>query len=164
MLWPSLGMFSAFKTQTGDAMIAESHLLEMLGALTGAEIDGSTPPSWFRRVKDRLHAQFRDNLRVGDLAAEAGVHPVHLARVFRTQEGQTPGRYVQRLRVRAACERLRDRDMPLAWVAAGCGFADQSHLTRTFRSLVGVTPGTFRKALLARSSVEPSEPGGLTGS
>jgi AraC family transcriptional regulator len=106
-------------------------------------------------MKDRLHSQFRESLRVVDLAAEAGVHPVHLARVFKAQERQTPGHYMQRLRVRAACELLRDQDTPLAWVAADCGFSDQSHLTRTFKKIVGVTPGGFRKALLTGSAAGP---------
>jgi AraC-like DNA-binding protein len=80
-----------------------------------------------------LHSQFRESLRVFDRAAEAGAHPVHLAREFRAQEKQTPGDYVQRLRVRAACDLLGDRDTSLAGVAADCGFSDQSHFTRTFK-------------------------------
>jgi AraC-like DNA-binding protein len=33
--------------------------------------------------------------------------------------------------------------MPLARVAAECGFHDQPHLTRAFRAHVGITPGRF---------------------
>ena len=149
-------MFHPFKTGTADALLLDSHLAEMLGALAGQGPPDSAVPRWFPRVKDRLHAQFREPLRVRDLAREAGVHPVHLARVFRARERQTPGDYVQRLRVRAACERLRAEDASLAMVAAECGFADQSHLTRTFRKLVGSTPGRFRQAL--RTAPGPRHP------
>jgi AraC family transcriptional regulator len=82
-----------------------------------------------------------------DLAHEAGVHPVHLARVFRRIEKRTPGEYQQRLQVRAACELLPDPEWPLVVIAAECGFADQSHFTRVFRKLTGTTPAQFRRTL-----------------
>jgi transcriptional regulator GlxA family with amidase domain len=61
--------------------------------------------------------------------------------VFRAQERQTPADYVQRLRVRAACDLLRDQDTSLAGVAVDCGFSDQSRFTRTFKKIAGATPG-----------------------
>lgn len=148
MLWPAIAMFSAFKSETADCLLVESYLLEMLGAASGSGAIDRTVPRWFARVKDRLHCDFRENLRMGDLASEAGVHPVHLARVFRAREGQTPGEYVQRLRIRTACELLRQCETSLAAVALDCGFADQSHFTRTFKRVVGSTPGRLRKLLL----------------
>jgi AraC family transcriptional regulator len=150
MLWPAMTMFSAFKSETAGSLTIESCLVEMLGAAAASRTRGAAAPPWFHRVKERLHSAFRQNMRMADLAAEAGVHPVHLARVFRAQEKQTPGEYVQRLRIRAACQLLRDREMSLAGVAADCGFADQSHFTRTFKQAIGSTPGRFRQMLLRK--------------
>jgi AraC family transcriptional regulator len=156
LLWPGLRLYSAFKTQTADPLLLESHVLELLGALDGrgraseGHLTVETPaPRWFPLVRERLHEEFRENLRMKDLADDAGVHPVHLARVFRRIEKQTPGDYLQGLRVRQACCLLREREYPLALIAAECGFADQSHLTRVFRKLAGTTPGRFRGALAA---------------
>jgi AraC family transcriptional regulator len=75
------------------------------------------------------------------------VHPVHLARAFRRTERLTPGEYLQRLRVRAACRKLREAEYPLAAIAMECGFADQSHLTRIFRKFTKTTPEQFRRTL-----------------
>ena len=152
MLWPGLRLYRAFKTQTADTLTIESHVLEMLGVLAGFDSPGHTAPRWFHRVKQRLHEGFRDHLRMRDLAAEAGVHPVHLARVFRKMEKRTPGEYQQRLQVRAACELLRTPEWPLAAIAAECGFADQSHFTRVFRRVAGTTPARFRHALDHRAA------------
>jgi AraC family transcriptional regulator len=130
MLWPGTRLYSAFKARTTDPLVLESHLTEMLGGIAGPRL-GDTRPRWFHRVKDRLHSQFRESIKVCDLAAEAGVHPVHQARVFRAQERQTPGDYVQRLRVREENENeefpglgvpgrrtvRRRRPFPLAGVA-----------------------------------------------
>jgi len=147
MLWPGLRLYSAFKTETADPLVLESYVLEMLGAITEFEAPEKAAPRWFGRVKDHLHEGFREPLRMRDLAQEAGVHPVHLARVFRKMERRTPGEYQHRLQVRAACELLRDPEWPLAAIAAECGFADQSHFTRIFRKMADTTPARFRQAV-----------------
>jgi AraC family transcriptional regulator len=145
----------------------EAHVLELLGAISALDSTQSTSrefdshgfesretsaPRWFRRVKERLHEDFREPLRMRDLARDAGVHPVHLARVFRKLENRTPGDYQQRLQVRAACELLRNSDWPLAIIAAECGFSDQSHFTRVFRRMAGTTPARFRKAVVPQAT------------
>ena len=147
MLWPGLRLYTAFKTQTADPLVLEAYVLEMVGSISGFESPDQSAPRWFGRVKERLHEGFRDRLRMRDLAHEAGVHPVHLARVFRKFENRTPGEYQQHLQVRAACELLRDADWSLAAIAADCGFADQSHFTRVFRRMAGTTPARFRQVV-----------------
>ena len=152
MLWPGLRLFSSFKNQSTDSLMLEAHVLELLGAII--RLDPSpekTPPRWLKRVKDRLHAEFCERLRMRDLAREAGVHPVHLARAFRKFEKRTPGEYQQHLQIRAACELLGKPEWPLAEIAAECGFADQSHFTRTFRRMAATTPLRFRQAVVSKT-------------
>jgi AraC family transcriptional regulator len=148
LLWPGLRLYSLFKAQVNDDLSAESHVLELVAALGEKGSEQRFPPSWFRRVTQRLHEEFRGPLSITALASDAGVHPVHLARVFRAHARKSAGDYVRDLRVRAACQMLRDREVPLAAVAAECGFADQSHLTRIFKRFVGSTPAQFRQAHL----------------
>jgi AraC family transcriptional regulator len=164
MFWPGLRLYSAFKAATvapptaeenlPEAHVLEGHVLEMLVAIAGVDAPDRTvspkaAPRWFERVKERLHEGFCEPLRMRDLAREAGVHPVHLARVFRRMERRTPGEYQQRLQVRAACVLLRNAEWPLSAIAAECGFADQSHFTRVFRKMAGTTPARFRHACSA---------------
>jgi AraC family transcriptional regulator len=152
MLWPGLRLFSSFKNQSTDSLMLEAHVFELLGAIT--RLDQSpekTRPRWLTRVKDRLHAEFCERLRMRDLAREAGVHPVHLARAFRKFEKRTPGEYQQHLQIRAACELLGKPEWPLADIAAECGFADQSHFTRTFRRMAATTPLRFRQAVVPKT-------------
>jgi len=154
ILWPGLRLFSAFKTHGIDSMLLEGHVFELLGAIVRPDRSpGKTAPRWLTRVQDRIHAEFSSRLRMRDLAREAGVHPVHLARVFRYFEKRSPGEYQQRLQLRAACELLRDPQWPLATIAAECGFADQSHFTRVFRKMTATTPLRFRQAIAPRSRV-----------
>ena len=101
-------------------------------------------PSWFPRVRERLHAEFSRPLRLADLADTAGVHPMHLARAFRIRTGMSVGTYLRRLRLDWCADRLVSTRIPLAEIAMRAGFADQSHFTRTFRRYTGVTPRAYR--------------------
>jgi AraC family transcriptional regulator len=105
------------------------------------------PPAWLGRVEELLRATFHHPPGLERLAAEAGVHPVHLARTFRHFRGCTLGAYVQELRVRRVWAGAADPRLSLADLALEAGFADQSHCTRVFRQRTGVTPGALRRWL-----------------
>jgi AraC family transcriptional regulator len=132
-----------------EDLCTESLLAELAGAVTrNPEIRGEGAPPWLRRVRDKLHAECCSRITLDELSLEAGVHPVHLSRVFRRQTGRGIGEYVHRLRVRSACEQLLERDRPLADISVATGFADQSHFTRTFRKFTGTTPAAFRSLVM----------------
>jgi AraC family transcriptional regulator len=102
-------------------------------------------PLWLKQAREFLHDNFSESLIFGDVAKAVGVHPVHLARVFREKTGYTMGEYVRRLRVEFACRQISATELPLCEIALAAGFADQSHLTKTFKSLRGLTPSEYRK-------------------
>ena len=96
-------------------------------------------------MRDQLHAGYERAIRITDLAHEAGVHPVHLARVFRVHHGCTVGKYVQGLRIEHACGALSESDASLSSIALETGLSDQAHFTRRFKELTGMSPGVYRK-------------------
>jgi AraC family transcriptional regulator len=110
----------------------------------------SSPPSaapWLREARALLAERFREVPTAAGLAAEIGVHPAHLARVFRSQYGESLGGCARRLRLEWAAEQLVRTDVRLAALAVEAGFVDQSHFTRTFRQQFGMTPARYRAAL-----------------
>ncbi len=128
-----------------SALAIEALIVEIL--VTGARQHAAPrrlPPSWLARARELIDAEHASPLSLSAIAAEAGVHPVHLARSFRAQHGCTVGEYIRRARVRDAALRLAATDEPIASIAVACGFTDQSQLTRTFKRLTGRTPGAHR--------------------
>lgn len=132
-----------------DATGIEELVIEMMGEMGRLDGLGSErrAPAWLGRVVDLLHARFREVPRIPELADEAGVHPVHLARVFRRHHGCTVGEYVRRLRVEHACAELTDPDTSLSALAFRTGFSDQAHFTRRFKEITGLSPGAYRSLL-----------------
>lgn len=130
-----------------SALVLEGLLLAVLGELTRRPPRAeSRRPIWLGRVCDLVEARLREPLRLTALAAELGVHPVHLSRTFRRAYGVSLSAYVLRRRVELACTALARADVPLARVAQEVGFADQSHLCRSFRRVTGLTPGAWRSS------------------
>ena len=104
-------------------------------------------PSWLRLVKEKIQDDPSARVTLGDLASEAGVHPVHLATTFRRFYGVTVASYVRQLRVEHACRALVGSDAPLADIALAAGFADQSHFGRVFKRATQMTPAEYRAAV-----------------
>jgi AraC family transcriptional regulator len=130
-------------------LAAEALVLEMLAGAAhleqGSGMDARMP-RWLMRATDMVHAHFRESLRIDEIAAEAGIHAAHLAVVFRRVHRQPLGRYMRRLRVDWAADRLLDTEATVAAIACEAGFADQAHLTRCFRQELGTTPAAYRRA------------------
>lgn len=102
--------------------------------------------AWFRRAEAYVHENFRAAPRIADVAEVAGVHPAHLASVFREVYDVPLGTYLRRLRVEWVADRLAESDRPIADLAFRAGFADQPHLTRTFKRMTGWTPAAYRES------------------
>jgi len=70
---------------------------------------------------------------------------------FRQQLGASPSAVINRWRVEHARRRLEaDAKIPLATVAAACGFSDLRHFRLVFRRVQKQTPAEYRKGLLKR--------------
>jgi AraC family transcriptional regulator len=152
LAWLAMRLYREHKQMDSCSMLTiEGLVLEMLATVGRMkEIKEQSGPPWFSRAMDLLNAEFRNNLKVQDIANELGVHPFHLSRVFRKVHRQTIGEYVQKLRVTYACKELVIPDNDLATVALSAGFADQSHFTRVFKNITGVTPGVYRELAKGR--------------
>jgi AraC family transcriptional regulator len=129
----------------------EGLLLEILaGAARERDLRlTGTMPRWLVEAHDYLHDP-GDVGSLGELAAAVRVHPVTLARGFRKAYGCSVGAYLRWLRVARAARGLAETDAPLAEIALGAGFADQSHFSNVFRRETGLSPSAFRRAVRKR--------------
>jgi len=130
---------------SGDGVLLESAAWELVGAAN--DDDDLALPGWTGLAYAAVMDQAEDAaLSVARIAALAGVHPTHLARVFRQAFGCSPGELLRWRRAERAADLLARSRLPAAEIAAAVGFVDQSHMTRAFRTLYGLTPGAWRRA------------------
>jgi AraC-like DNA-binding protein len=93
----------------------------------------------------RIHTQYDQPLKVKDLARRAGLSAYQFDRRMQRIFGITAGQLIQKVRLDAALQRLRDSDATVAEIASACGYSDQSAFTRRFRETIGMSPTEFRQ-------------------
>jgi transcriptional regulator GlxA family with amidase domain len=110
-------------------------------------------PVWVRRavrspVRDaqaRVESDPGDDHRVAALAASAAMSERHFTRVFTAEVGETPSRFVERVRTEAARRELESTGDTLEVIAVRCGFGTAETLRRTFRRRLHTSPDAYRR-------------------
>jgi len=82
------------------------------------------------------------------LAARVGMSPRHFSRVFTSQVGQSPARYVEGVRVEAARRRLEESAHSVDEVAFEVGFGTSETMRRAFLRQIGVGPSAYRERFI----------------
>lgn len=149
--WPAFSVWREFHEFDETSPLA---LDEAVGILFAAVSDQSTRESTLsaRRlsiVAEFIEQQLCPSPRLRDVAALVGVHPMHLAKIFRRTYGCSMGEYVRRRRIALACRQLVVDGTTISSVAMRSGFADHAHFTRTFRRITGCTPTWYRDRVRA---------------
>jgi AraC-like DNA-binding protein len=155
---------SRVAAEGGDVMAAETLGGELCAAVTDGARRGShklyqrRQLAWYAErveaARALLEAESTASHTLASLARSAGMSPFHFARVFRELTGTPPHRYLLKVRLARASERLRGG----ASVTETCfatGFANLSHFTRLFRRTFGVSPSRFAGK---RESEAPARP------
>ncbi|WP_067539464.1 GlxA family transcriptional regulator [Nocardia crassostreae] len=97
-----------------------------------------------RALQIWLEENLDADLSLAALAERSGMSRRHFSRVFATELGTTPARYVERVRMGAARRLLETTDQPLDRVAAAVGLGSPETLYRIFHRHLGVSPGEYR--------------------
>jgi AraC family transcriptional regulator len=127
-----------------SAMALEGGAWQLLGALSD-EDRSAAPPPWLRTAFEMIWTSDDPRLTPRDVAAYVGVHPVHLARVFRDHLDCSPGDCLRGRRLERAVSVIGRGTASLAAAAADAGYVDQSHLTRAFQAAFAMTPAAWRR-------------------
>ena len=125
------------------------NLTDTIGLVTSRRTSARSmrPDHWLLRLREFLTAHCAEPLSLPELTRITGRHPVHISREFRQYFGKTISAFVRQRRLRRAAQLMRQDSLPLAAIAAECGFYDQSHFTNAFRQYAGMTPSAYRTSM-----------------
>jgi len=87
-----------------------------------------------------IHGSIGDPFTVADVAREACLSRFHFHRLFTAMTGETPHRYIARIRLERARAMLRDRQRSVGEVALASGFATPSAFSSAFSKHFGYSP------------------------
>jgi transcriptional regulator GlxA family with amidase domain len=148
----------------GDDLQEQLHAADSWGARfrllddrLGRALDlDRVPPPEVRRAWHLLCAS-GGTARIADVARAVGWSERHLAARFRTEIGLTPKAAARVIRFDRARRMLPGSAG--AFVAATCGYADQSHLVRDFVDFTGLAPSAWLAAEVGNLQAPGDAPG-----
>ena len=108
-------------------------------------------------VKTYLASRLSERCTLDDVARAVFASPFHLARVFQQHTGLSMHRYLVRLRLGAALERLAEGENNLTALALEFGFSSHSHFTEAFHRAFKFTPSDVRRKARQRTLREMSK-------
>ena len=95
-------------------------------------------------AKEFISRNFRQPLKMDDIARVADCSVYHLCRIFKKFTGLTVHRFLTQCRLRSSMEEVMDGSQPLTRVALELGFCSHSHFTNAFRTAFGMPPRKLR--------------------
>lgn len=113
--------------------------------LTSTDGEGHGRFGRLRVVENYITEHFAEEIPLVKLAALAGMSLTVFKREFSAAFSMSPGRYIQKQRLNAACRLLESSSSLLSEIAVKTGFYDESHFVRTFKAHRGITPGEYRR-------------------
>lgn len=84
-------------------------------------------------------------VKIDELAKMCHISETHFRRVFGECMHMTPVEYINRVRIKRACDALEKTNYSIGDIAAGTGFGTVSTFNRNFRQIMGVSPQQWRK-------------------
>lgn len=94
---------------------------------------------------DYISDHYRENIKIEQLSANCHLSESHFRRIFSGCMHMSPVEYINLIRVRTACEKLKKTDRSVTDIGTECGFASDSAFNRNFRKLMGMSPAEWRK-------------------
>lgn len=117
------------------------------------------------RVIDYIETNLANGFTLDELASVAHFSKFHFHRIFYALMGETLFRFIQRIRLEKAANRLAyEPNIPITTIALECGFSSSASFSKAFKEHFQCSPSGWRKRTLYSNLVQPkSNPGQLKG-
>lgn len=133
----------------GPAVLREIHyrlLMSPMGGMLRRLLSVDSHASRVSRAILKLRSEFRDSVRVADLAREAGMSQSAFHGHFKSVTGTTPLQYQKELRMIAAHELLVSGRHSVSGASFEVGYESPTHFSRDFQRKFGVSPSRVEQA------------------
>lgn len=149
--WMAVAVWREFhQDDSASAIGLDEAVARLCDSIRTSNARGIFEPHYrLERCVEYLRAQSSATPRLPEVARIAGVHPMHLAKLFRKRFGYSMGEFIRRERIASACEQLSRDTRTISSIAAEAGFSDHAHFTRTFRRITGCSPRWYRENVRA---------------
>lgn len=135
---------------------AQRHFFHEIRNLSNAigysdEEESSVTDAAIIQAKIWLQDNMSKHSSISDLSANIGMNKRTLNRRFKSATGQSPGDYLNEVRMSFACELLQNTDLSILEVASFSGYNNQSWFSSRFKKWSGSSPSGYRKSVRSKN-------------
>jgi len=96
-------------------------------------------------VQQYINENYRQEIRLEQLADRTGMAPTAFSRFFKSQTGKALSDYIIDIRLNHAARMLIDSTEPISKICTECGFNNLSNFNRLFKKKKNCSPKEFRE-------------------
>jgi len=116
----------------------------VLASSSYVKLEAQDDSATILRIKEWVEANYRDDIRLADIASVACMSKSSFCRFFKLHTGKTVSEYVLDIRLGHAIRRLLNTADPINNISNECGFNNVSNFNRVFKKKKGMSPSQFR--------------------
>ncbi len=143
-----INLFNKLKVNLNEnqPLSVVNNSLEIMGFLSGCaeNLKYEKKENAVEIVMKYMNEKYKQSIALDDMAKSVNISKYHLIRMFKSQLGITPYRYLTRLRISKAQQLLILTDKPICQIAYEVGISDESSFIKQFKDTVGCTPHIYR--------------------
>ena len=124
--------------------LAEEKDYRLLATSSFASVGPACDSRRVQKVQDYIAVNYKDDIRLADLASLVGMTPTAFSRFFKLRTGKSISDYLIDVRLGHASRMLVDSTTSIAEICYDCGFNNISNFNRIFKKKKGQSPKIFR--------------------
>lgn len=91
-----------------------------------------------------IHRHLREKISLNSMANLCHLSPSYFSRVFQRDVGENFNEYVNRFKVQAAKEMIRNTNQSVSVIASSLGYRDTSYFIKVFKKIENMTPQEYK--------------------
>uniref|UniRef100_UPI004055A76E response regulator transcription factor n=1 Tax=Agathobacter sp. TaxID=2021311 RepID=UPI004055A76E len=98
-----------------------------------------------RKMRAYIAENYDENLTLASLADRFGFSYHYLSYYFNKQAKEGFSEYLNKIRIKKACELLRGNEYSISEISRMIGYSDHAYFCRVFKKITGQTPSYYRR-------------------
>lgn len=140
----------SFQVSAPDNFVRLAEILSILNQavwLKASEVEAAGTQK-AEKIIDYVNKNYSAIRRIKEITDGCRVSENYVFQVFREKYRMTPKTYINELRVRNVCHRLKYTQETIKQISAQSGFENYEYFARVFKNRVGMTPKQYREQCL----------------
>lgn len=99
-----------------------------------------------RKVLSYIHAHYKWNIALGDIAEQVGLNSSYISTTFKKETGMNVVYYIHYCRIQSALMLMKEHpELPMSKISYQVGYENPRHFFRVFKKYLNTSPGELRK-------------------